>query len=155
MNTIRKITLKETEIVEVDGKFEHKTIEEKTLPMILNNRSLLFGKRKGYFDGTTTDIINTDLNDMPKVYQLLYMAVEGGNKGFANEHSLEDFTDLINHYRVDEIVFMGLQVTQSHIPDTYDEFEVVLEEWLRQEEMFSKLESDEKEVTSKDLRKKK
>lgn len=114
---VQKLTLKEVEVVEVDGEFEKRFINAKTYPIFLTNAALQKGKQLGYLDTSLiTDLVklmplakrvkavgvgeNIDENtvqmmaeiDEQKMIHVIYLAFIGANR--KEEKSFDEFIEL-------------------------------------------------------------
>jgi hypothetical protein len=99
---VRKVTLKDVEIREVNGEFERVFVNEKTYPVFLTNYALKKGKELGLIESSLfSDLLkmkglealvnrDSDLNDIDssvfdridetKMLKLIYLAFIGANK---------------------------------------------------------------------------
>lgn len=113
MKKIQTITLREKEIVEIDGEFEQRVVNEKRYPASLTNKSLQLGKDMGILQSSKLvdllgfDEIKVNANekeneaqaqevasdfDPLKFIQIIYLSVIGFNKNL--ELTFDDFLEL-------------------------------------------------------------
>lgn len=107
---IQTITLREKEVVEIEGEFQERVINEKRYPASLTNKSLQIGKDLGILKSSKLvdilgfDEINVNGNkqemaqevasdfDPLKFIQVIYLAVIGFNKNLV-DLTFEDFLE--------------------------------------------------------------
>lgn len=98
---IQKITLKDTEIREIDGEFELVSFNEKTYPIFLTNYSVKKGKEMGLIEGSlvkdlfmagteSDEELGEQFNEN-KMLSIIYAAFIGVNRGVGL--SFDEFLD--------------------------------------------------------------
>lgn len=128
---IQKITLKEVEVVEINGEYEKRFINEKTYPAFLTNAAIKKGNDEGLLDSSLfTDLLKMrDLNklfskpgadedeekesvalnsfDEGKMINVVYLAFAGANR--KSELTYEEFIDRYHYTLSDTLkLYVGL-----------------------------------------------
>lgn len=110
MTKIETVVLKDIEVVEVDGEFETRYVNERKHPAFLTNAALKKGKQDGYIEtslfselaklsfleNTTDSDGNLDVGglvnfDEDKILRVIYLGLIGANKKF--EYSYDEFLE--------------------------------------------------------------
>lgn len=140
---IHKLTLKESEIREVNGEYEEVFFNEKTYPIYLSNYALKKGKEMGLIESSLfTDLLKmysmksaTDEEgnvnpesidpsalaslDETKAQKVIYLAFLGGNKKI--EMTFDEFLELY-HYTVVETLELYMELIVGLIDDEPNKF---------------------------------
>lgn len=106
---VQKVTLKEFEIVEVDGEFEKRFINSKNYPAFLTNASVKRG-----FD---TGLIETSLwEDLLKIMGLQSVFNKNDEEGIAQLMGVFDEQKLI------AVIYLGVIGANKNVDLSYDDF---------------------------------
>jgi hypothetical protein len=107
MFKIKKVTLKESEVVEVDGEYKLLLRGEKTIPCYLTNFSLKRGKELSLLSGSLmSDAVA--LNELTKV----------GSIDDVNQDSFNNFDEV----RMMAVVYLGCLGANPKLDISFDEF---------------------------------
>jgi len=106
---VRKITLKDVEIREVNGEFERVFVNEKTYPAFLTNYSLKRGKELGLIESS----IFTSLLKMQELE-----ALARGENEYVDPAVFEQ----IDETKMQQVIYMALVGANKHLDLTFDEF---------------------------------
>lgn len=105
---IEKLTLKEVEVIEVNGEFEHRFINEKTYPVFLTNYALKKGKEMGYIESSL-------FNELAKLSLMESAKKENGE---LDPSAIGDFDE----GKALQIIYLALIGANKSLDITYDEF---------------------------------
>ena len=106
---VQKVTLKEFEIVEVDGEFEKRFINEKNYPAFLTNASVKRG-----FD---TGLIETSLwEDLLKIMGLQSVIEKN------DEESVMKLMNMFDEQKLIAVVYLGVLGANKNFDLTFDSF---------------------------------
>lgn len=136
---IRKVTLKEVEIREVNGEFEKVYKNEKNHPAFLTNYAMKKGKEMGLVESSLySDLLklrgleglsNVDMDkvdpavfdsiDETKMHQVIYIAFKGANQ--STELSFDQFLEKY-HYSLNETIELYANLITDMISDDPNAF---------------------------------
>lgn len=109
---VRKVTLKDVEVREVNGEFEKVFINEKTYPVFLTNYALKKGKELGLIESS----LFSSLLKMKGLEDLTDME----NDGFKNIDP--DLFDQIDETKMQQVIYLAFIGANKNTDLTFDEF---------------------------------
>ena len=119
---VRTINLADIETVDNKGKKEIRKINEREVGLVLNNRALKYGLDKGYIETSNIGKLLTDLEaDIDLAWSLIYLGAVGGNKGFEDDMTRDEFIDKLD-LDLASVNYKAQSLIMADLPDTYDEF---------------------------------
>lgn len=106
---IQKVVLKEVEVIEVNGEFEKRFINEKAYPAFLTNASV----KRGFEEGLIKSSLWEDL-----------LAMKGLEKAIAdeNEDNAVQSLSVMNDQKLIAVIYLGVLGANKNLTLTFDDF---------------------------------
>ncbi|GGD05425.1 hypothetical protein [Pontibacillus salipaludis] len=113
MTKFEKITLKDSEIREVDGEYEERFVNKKTYPAALTNHALNIGEKMGMLEGT-------NLSDVLKMCNFETL-INDLKRGKISEENI-DATGEIDTLKYLKVIYISLVGVNKELDLSFDEF---------------------------------